>query len=110
MDALLYPENPPLPETAKDFLESVGSKHGIKQWCESKQAIPPRDDVSIDDEFTREQIRQFEGSGHQVPSIAHGLAVEPEVLVDLEVPFSKFTAERDVDVTTDELVSVFGSI
>jgi glucose/mannose transport system substrate-binding protein len=111
MDALAMPANPPHPDSAEAFLETMGSAQGIDRWCRSKQAIPPRSDVSADGypRFVREQIEGFSRARTHLPSIAHGLAVEPEPLVELEVAFSEFTDARDVGAATDSLVSAFES-
>lgn len=61
-------------------------------------------------DFLQEQARDFRRTDSHLPSIAHGFAVSPELLVDLEIAFSEFINDRDVDRATDEFVSVFSSI
>jgi glucose/mannose transport system substrate-binding protein len=49
----------------------------------------------------------FEESEMQLPSIAHGLAVPPDVQSEIENTFATFNGSWDVEETYQELVSAF---
>lgn len=109
MDGLAMPSNGPSPDATARFLAHAGSPAGIDAFNRVKKSIPPRTDVSLDGypPFVREQAEDFRRADDHLPSMAHGFAVPPEALIDLEVAFADFLDSRDAAATARELVDVF---
>ena len=106
MDAALVAEMVDNRDGIDAFLQTLSSVEGQKAFNRPKGSIPPRTDVP-DDEFTpfqQTQMQAFERSRDQPPSIAHGLAVDPNQLIQLLTTFASFAETRDVETTTREIV------
>lgn len=109
MDATLVAEMAGNRESIDAFLRTVSSVAGQKAFNRAKGSIPARMDVP-DDEFSpfqRTQMQAFERSRDQPPSIAHGLAVGPNQLIELLMTFASFAESWNVDATTREVVDAF---
>lgn len=86
MDSWVFPRDGPASEAAKTWLQYVGTKDAQIRFNTEKGSVPPRTDVSTKEfgPFQTAQIEDLQGSDVQLPSIAHGLAVEPEILTSLK--------------------------
>lgn len=111
MDGLAVPATASNPENAAEFVRAAGSTEALDGFNRQKNTIPPRDDVSLDGypAFIREQAEGFRRADDHLPSMAHGFAVPPETLIELEVCFADYVADRDPEATADELVTIFES-
>lgn len=109
MDSFPYPVENPSPEATEAFLTYAGSIDAQERVNPPVAAIPPRTDVPRDEfsPFLREMMDLFEASEMQLPSIAHGLAVPPDVQSEIENTFATFNGSWDVEETYQELVSAF---
>jgi len=110
MDAALVAGMTDARDGIDEFLRTVSSVDGQRAFNSAKGSIPPRTDVPEDDfsPFGRTQMRAFERSRAQPPSIAHGLAVRPNQHIQLLTAFASFAADWDVDAATGEILATLG--
>ncbi|WP_231183860.1 ABC transporter substrate-binding protein [Haladaptatus sp. DYF46] len=107
IDAFLYPSNNPSPKKSKEWMRFVGGKDAQVAYNKWKGSIPTRKDVSTDEfgPYLTETIEDFKNAKHRPPTIAHGLAVEPETLTSLkEVISSNFSGPYNVDAATNAMI------
>lgn len=103
MDSWVFPKDSPAPDAAKKWLRYAGTKDAQVRFNTKKGSIPPRTDVSMDKfpEFQSDQFKDFKDSKAQPPSVAHGLAVKPEVQAKLETAVSQsFSSYTDKNAET----------
>ncbi|WP_435333339.1 ABC transporter substrate-binding protein [Haloarchaeobius sp. TZWWS8] len=102
MDSFVYPKGSAAPEAAKTWLTYCGTKDAQIRFNKEKGSIPPRSDVSPDEfpEFQATQMKDFKNSKSQPASVAHGLAVRPEVLSKLKTAISNNFSEYSDDAAT----------
>lgn len=107
MDGFPFPKNNPSPEATTQFLKFVGTVEAQEIFNPPKGSIPPRSDVPTDDfpPFQQKEMEHFSNSEAQPPSIAHGLAVPPETLNELNDVMSRFISGYDVESAQQELIS-----
>jgi len=109
VDSFPYPTNNPSPDTTTTFLRYCGSAEGQVRFNAEKGSIPPRTDVPADrfGPFLTGQMRDYEQSTAQPPSIMHGLAVRPPVRDELGTAFGTFTSDWDVERTAEAIRTAF---
>ncbi|MFC4549757.1 MULTISPECIES: ABC transporter substrate-binding protein [Halorussus] len=109
IDSFPFPKNNPSPDATTKFLQYVGSVDGQRRFNPKKGSIPPRSDVPKDafGPFLRSQMDDFKQSNGQPPSTAHGLAVPPETLTNLEGAFASFNSNWNVDRTYQGISRAF---
>ncbi|NHN61290.1 MULTISPECIES: ABC transporter substrate-binding protein [Halorussus] len=109
IDSFPFPKNNPSPDATTKFLRYVGSVDGQRRFNPLKGSIPPRTDVPRDafGPFLRSQMDDFQNAQTQPPSTAHGLAVTPEQLTNLEGAISTFNSSWNVQRTFDQLQQAF---
>lgn len=112
MDGFAVPSDPPHPDAMRKFVSFAGSADGIDRFNRAKRSIPPRTDVAVDGlpPFVADQTEQFRRADSHLPSVAHGFAVPPQALIDLEVCFADYVADRDVDAAADTIVETLGGV
>jgi glucose/mannose transport system substrate-binding protein len=111
-DAFLYPNNNPSPEASKTWMEFVGSKDAQVAFNKFKGSIPTRTDVDESEfgPYLQETIQDFADADEKPPTLAHGLAVEPETATSLKDALtSSFTDPYDVDAVTESFLSSISS-
>ncbi len=109
IDSFVFPKFNPSPNATVRFLRYAGTADAQERFNQAKGSIPPRTDVS-DEAFTpflQDQMADFEESDEQPPSIAHGLAVAPDIQTEVEGAFSNFIDNWNVDETYNELGNSF---
>jgi glucose/mannose transport system substrate-binding protein len=107
MDAFLYPSRNPTPEGAQTFLRYAGSKDAHVRFNSLKGSIPTRTDVATEEfgPYLSETMTDFAEADQKPPTLAHGLAVEPETLTALkDVITNNFTGPYDVDAATQAML------
>lgn len=99
MDGFAFPKNNPSPDATLEFLKFLGTVEAQETFNPLKGSIPPRSDVPTDEfpPFQQKEMEQFANSEAQPPSIAHGLAVSPEVLNSITEVIANFISGYDVD-------------
>ncbi|WP_135664304.1 ABC transporter substrate-binding protein [Halorhabdus rudnickae] len=109
MDAAIAAKTDGLDDGVEGFLETAASVEGQVAFNKEKGSIPPRTDVPENEfsAFQQDQIRSFQRSRSQPPSIAHGLAATPDQRIELLSTFTEFASEPDVDSARKELVETF---
>ena len=109
MDSFPFPTSNPSPEATTRFLRYVGSVDAQRRFNPPKGSIPPRTDVPQDafGPFLQRQMDQFQSAESQPLSTAHGLAVDPETLTNLEDAMATFVSSWNVDRTYQGLVQAF---
>ncbi|WP_276282257.1 ABC transporter substrate-binding protein [Halorussus caseinilyticus] len=109
MDSFPFPTNNPSPDATTQFLRYVGSVDAQRRFNPKKGSIPPRTDVPQDafGPFLQRQMKEFKNSEAQPPSTAHGLAVDPETLTNLEDAMATFISSWNVQRTYDGMVQAF---
>jgi glucose/mannose transport system substrate-binding protein len=102
MDSWVFPKNGPATKAAEKWLQYVGTKDAQVRFNTKKGSIPPRKDVSTEEfnAFQTAQIKDFQNSETQPPSIAHGLAVKPGVLTKLKQAVGNFSFTTESAQTT----------
>nr|WP_246308202.1 ABC transporter substrate-binding protein [Halobaculum salinum] len=108
IDSFIMPGDNPSPESTKTFMEFVGTEKAQVAFNQYKGSIPTRTDVDTSEfgPYLEETIEDFENAEQKPPTLAHGLAVEPEQMSDLEnVISSQFSGPYDVDAATEEFMS-----
>jgi glucose/mannose transport system substrate-binding protein len=103
LDSFLYPANNPAPEAAKTWLAFVGSPEAQVAFNQYKGSIPTRTDVSMDQfgPYLQQTAEDFANAEQLPPTLQHGLAVESQVMTQLnEVISSQFTGPYNVDAAT----------
>jgi len=111
IDSFLYPvsnsgENPS-PEASKTWMRYAGSTEGQELFGPNKGCIPTRTDVSTDDfgPYLTETIDDFQNAEEKPPTLAHGLAVSPTAMSEMnEVLTNSFTGPYEVDATAEGLL------
>lgn len=106
MDGFAFPKNNPSPDATLEFLKFLGTVEAQETFNPIKGSIPPRSDVPSDEfpPFQRKQMEQFANSQAQPPSIAHGLAVPPNVLSSITEVMASFVSGYDVDAAQQGLL------
>ena len=86
LDSFPMPADGPAPEATRTFLSYVGSPEAQVRFNQYKGSIPPRTDVPTDQfgPYLTQTIEDYNSVSNKPPTIAHGLAVTPDVLSDLE--------------------------
>ncbi|MFC4451476.1 ABC transporter substrate-binding protein [Halorussus aquaticus] len=109
IDSFPFPKNNPSPDATTKFLRYVGSVDGQRRFNPKKGSIPPRTDVPRDafGPFLQSQMDDFQNAEVQPPSTAHGLAVPPETLTNLEDAMATFNSSWNVDRAYDGIVQAF---
>lgn len=108
MDAFAVSSDAPNLDAARRLVEYVGSAEGQRLFNANRGSIPPRADVDPDAfaPFFGDQLRDFEAAT-QLPSVTHGLAVPPEVLIELKAAVSEFVSGDTVESTATKFVEAF---
>ena len=88
-------------EAVTEFLRFAGSSDGLEIFNAEVGAVPPREDVPLDSlhPLTQRLTRESERADN-LPSMCHGLGVDPDVLVELKSVTASHLADRDVAETT----------
>ncbi|HET7323321.1 MAG TPA: extracellular solute-binding protein [Halococcus sp.] len=109
IDSFVMPKNNPSPEATKKWLSYCGSIDGQKRFNPIKGSIPPRADVPMDSfgPFLKNQFDDFTSSNVQTPTIAHGLAVEPEIHSSMDEAFAAFSENWNVEEAYNGIVNAF---
>lgn len=86
LDSFVMPADGPAPEATKTFLSYVGTADAQVRFNQFKGSIPPRTDVPTEQfgPYLTQTIEDYGSVTNKPPTIAHGLAVLPDVLSDLE--------------------------
>ena len=94
-------------DAVMDFVEYLGSAEVIERFNTISGSVPPRSDVSVAElhPMSRELHEQFGGRATQLPSMCHGLAVQPEQVVQLKDAVATFLQDRDADAAADTVVA-----
>ncbi|WP_275739619.1 ABC transporter substrate-binding protein [Halorhabdus sp. SVX81] len=106
MDALV-PSSSEADTTAIDeFLAYAGSQEAQTAFNRHKGSMPPRTDTDPSEftPFLQDQRDDFDAATSQPPSIAHGLAVHPETLIEVKSLMAEFVSEPEPASTADRLV------
>ncbi|WP_313695422.1 ABC transporter substrate-binding protein [Halorarum halobium] len=109
IDSFIMPSDNPSPENTRTFMEFVGSEKAQVAFNQYKGSIPTRTGVDTSEfgPYLVETIEDFENAENLPPTIAHGLAVEPQKMTDLEnVITNDFSGPYDVEAATDGFMSV----
>lgn len=113
LDSFPFPADGPASEAAKTFLSYVGSTDAQVRFNQFKGSIPPRTDVPTDQfgPYLTQTIEDYGNVSNKPPTIAHGLAVLPGVLSDLEgVITNTYLGSGDIAATTQGMLdAVSGS-
>jgi len=98
-------------ETVLAFLEHLASVESLNHIADQVGGVPPRSDVSVDSlhPVTQEHHRALGTTSRQLPSMAHGLGVRPDVVIQLKDAIATFMRDRSVDATTGALVEALAS-
>jgi glucose/mannose transport system substrate-binding protein len=109
MDSFPFPTNNPSSEATTRFLRYVGSVDAQRRFNPKKGSIPPRTDVPQDafGPFLQSQMQEFKNSEAQPPSTAHGLAVDPETLTNLEDAMATFISSWNVNRAYQGIAQAF---
>ena len=109
MDSFPYPVNNPSPEAATLWCQFVGTAEAQEIFNPKKGSIPPRTDVNTDpfNDFSQDQITDFQDSGAQPPSVAHGLAAPPSVLSSLESAISSLNSGNEPSDVVSQMASAY---
>ncbi|WP_330633333.1 ABC transporter substrate-binding protein [Halocatena halophila] len=110
MDSWVIPQDGPASKAAKTWLQYVGTKDAQVRFNTKKGSVPPRADVSTGEfgPFQTAQIESLQDSTVQPPSIAHGLAVKPEILTKLKQAVRDFSfTDASVDKTAQAFMDAF---
>jgi glucose/mannose transport system substrate-binding protein len=93
-------------EAVREFVEYISDAQTIERFIVISGSVPPRSDVSVGElhPLSRQLHEQFGGSDAQLPSMCHGLAVEPTEVVELKDAVATFLADRDPDAAADIVV------
>lgn len=114
MDSWVMPRDGPSSKTAEKWLTYAGTKDAQIRFNTKKGSIPPRQDVPMDQfpRFQKDQFDDFTGSQNQLGSIAHGIALSPEVFGTLKstvsqnfATYSDSAAENVAKAWTDAVSS-----
>ncbi|MEZ3143740.1 ABC transporter substrate-binding protein [Halobaculum sp. MBLA0143] len=111
-DAFLYPSNNPSPEASETWMRFVGSKDAQVAFNKFKGSIPTRTDVDESEfgPYLQETIQDFAEANEKPPTLAHGLAAQPEQVSSLKSALtSDFTGPYNVDSATESFVSTLQS-
>ena len=86
LDSFPMPAEGPAPEATKTFLSYVGSTDAQVRFNQYKGSIPPRTDAPTKqfDPYLTQTIKDYGNVKNKPPTIAHGLAVLPGTLSDIE--------------------------
>jgi len=108
MDAFVVGKDAANPRAVQKLVEYAASEEAQVAFNKSKGSIPPRTSVSMDEfpPFLQAQQQAFTRCREHPFSTAHGLAVTPTQFVELKSALATFLVERNIDRTTDQLVSV----
>lgn len=109
MDSFPYPVNNPSPEAATLWCQFVGTAEAQEIFNPKKGSIPPRTDVNTDpfNDFSQDQITDFQDSEAQPPSVAHGLAAPPSVLSSLESAISSLNSGNEPSDVVSQMASAY---
>ncbi len=111
LDAFAYPidangENPS-PSLTETWLGYVGGREAQRRFNARRGTAPTRVDVSTEafESFVTRSIDAFRNADHHVPSIARGLAVDPERVSDAESALREYFSDPyDVGTTVQGLI------
>ena len=106
LDAFVMPEPNPTPELTAAFLEYCGTADAQERFNPPKGSIPPRTDVSTEafPPFLQDQMRDFDASSAQLPTLTHGSGIDPSTKNELEEIFTEFLDSWNVDEATDRIL------
>jgi len=108
MDALI-PSSTAGDTTAIDeFLAYAGSREAQTAFNRHKGSTPPRTDTDRSEftDFLQDQQADFDTATSQVPSMAHGLAVHPEQLIEVKSTMAEFVSDPEPATTADRLADI----
>ncbi|MFB6295889.1 MAG: ABC transporter substrate-binding protein [Halobacteriales archaeon] len=109
-DSFLYPSNNPSPEASKMWLGFVGGKTGQVAFNQLKGSIPTRTDVDMSEfnPYLQDAAEDFAKAERRPPTLQHGLAVESEVMSNLnDVIADEFSGPFRVDAATTGFMNAF---
>lgn len=113
LDSFPMPADGPAPEDAKTFLSYVGSTDAQVRFNQYKGSIPPRTDAPSDEfgPYLTQTIEDYNNIQQKPPTIAHGLAVLPDVHSEMDgVITNDFRGSGDIDAATQGMLdAVSGS-
>jgi glucose/mannose transport system substrate-binding protein len=110
MDAIVPAADAVNADAAAEVLRYAGSVDGQRRFNVQKGSIPPRTDVPMDEfePFFQQQMAAFTAAGTQpVQSVAHGQALGPAALVELQGAFSTFLSDWDTETLTTRVINIF---
>ena len=94
-------------DVAKTWLSFVGTNKAQVAFNQYKGSIPPRTDAPTDqfDQYLTETIQDYGNVENKPPTIAHGLAVTPDVHSDIDgVITNDFLGSGDLDSATQGML------
>jgi glucose/mannose transport system substrate-binding protein len=94
-------------ESVEALLSHLASRRGIAHIANLMGAVPPREDVDVTSfhPMIQRHTEALESATYHANSMTHGLGVPPETLIELKSAIVPFITNRDVEETTDALVS-----
>lgn len=107
LDAFVFPSDNPTPEKKNVWARFVGGPDPQIAFSNRKGSVPVRTDFDSSRlaAFPRELWEHLMGDSSLVPTLAHGLAVEPRTLARCkDVVQDSFVGPFDVDATADGLL------
>ncbi|MBX0294140.1 ABC transporter substrate-binding protein [Haloarcula nitratireducens] len=109
MDSFPYPVNNPSPDATTKWCQFAGTTEAQEIFCPGKGAIPPRKDASTEpfNEFSSDQIEDFQNSSAQPRSLAHGLAAPPAVSSGVSSAISSFISGGSNDEVISQLANAY---
>ena len=109
MDSFPYPVNNPSPEATTLWCQFVGTAEAQEIFNPKKGSIPPRTDVDTDpfNDFSKDQIEDFQNSDAQPPSVAHGLAAPPAVKSSLGSAISSLNSGNEPSNVVSQMSSAY---
>jgi len=109
MDSFPYPVNNPSPEATTLWCQFAGTTEAQEIFNPKKGSIPPRTDVNTEpfNDFSQDQIADFQDSEAQPPSVAHGLAAPPSVLSSLESAISSLNSGNAPSDVVSQMASAY---
>lgn len=108
MDALIPASTEGDTTAIDEFLAYAGSRGAQTAFNRHKGSMPPRTDTDRSEftPFLQDQRADFDAATSQPPSIAHGLAVHPEELIEVKSTMAEFVTDPDPASTADRLVEI----
>ncbi|EMA49520.1 ABC transporter substrate-binding protein [Halococcus thailandensis] len=113
LDSFPFPADGPAPEAAKTWLSYLGTTEAQVAFNQYKGSIPPRTDAPTDKfgPYLTKTIKEYSEVSQKPPTIAHGLAVLPDVHSDIDgVITNEFLGSGNLDSATKGMLdAVSGS-